>query len=90
MFEKEWDFVIIPDCRYPIELETMEENFETVLLRVERPGFDNGLTDEQKNHPSETAIDKEEHYYDAVLYNDGSLDDFTDKVEWFADNFLIN
>jgi hypothetical protein len=88
MFEKEWDFVIIPDCRYPIELEMMEDNFETVLLRVERPGFDNGLTDKQKNHPSETAMD--DYYYDAILYNDGSLDDFTDKVEWFADNFLIN
>lgn len=90
MFEKEWDFVIIPDCRYPIELETMEENFETVLLRVERPNFDNGLTDEQKKHPSETAMDKGAAYYDAILYNDSNLEAFKDKVEWFADNFLIN
>lgn len=88
LFEKEWDFVIIPDCRYPIEMTTMEENFETVLLRVERPNFDNGLTDTQKKHPSETAMD--DYYYDAILYNDGSLENFADKVEWFADNFLIN
>jgi hypothetical protein len=89
LFENEWDFVLIPDCRYPIEYTTIEENFEeTVLLRVERPDFDNGLTAAQKAHPSETAMDS--YYYDATLYNDGSLDDFIDKVEWFVDNFLIN
>lgn len=89
LFENEWDFVLIPDCRYPIEYTTIEENFdETVLLRVERPGFDNGLTDAQKAHPSEVSLDN--YYYDALLYNDGSLDDFTDKIEWFTDNFLIN
>jgi hypothetical protein len=88
LFEKEWDFVLIPDCRYPIEHKTVEEAFDTVLLRVERHNFDNGLTDTQKAHPSETAMD--DYCYDAVLYNDGSLGDFTDKVEWFVDNFLIN
>lgn len=88
LFENNWDYVLIPDCRYPIEMTTMEDNFETVLLRVERPGFENGLTESQKAHPSETAMDG--CYYDALLYNDGSLDDFTDKIEWFTDNFLLN
>ena len=87
-FEDEWDYVLIPDCRYPIEMTTMEDNFDTVLLRVERPGYDNGLTAAQKRHPSEIAMDG--YYYDALLYNDGSLEDFADKVEWFADNFLLN
>jgi hypothetical protein len=87
-FEDEWDYVLIPDCRYPIEMTMMEDNFDTVLLRVERPGFDNGLTDAQKAHPSEVSLDN--YCYDALLYNDGSLEDFADKVEWFADNFLIN
>lgn len=87
-FKDEWDYVLIPDCRYPIEYTTVENNFDTVLLRVERPGFDNGLTKEQQNHPSETSMDS--YPYDALLYNDGSLEDFTDKVEWFADNFLLN
>jgi len=88
LFENEWDFVLIPDCRYPIEMTTMENNFDTTLLRVERPNFDNGLTDEQKKHPSETAMDN--YPYDTVLYNDSDLDTFKDKVEWFADNFLLN
>ena len=87
LFENEWDYVIIPDCRYPIEITTMKNNFETVLLRVERPNFDNGLTDEQKKHPSETAMDS--YCYDALLYNDSNLAAFKDNVEYFADNFLL-
>ena len=72
MFEHEWDYVIIPDCRYPIEATTVEKAFETTVLRVERPNFDNGLTYAQKNHPSEVDMD---HYaFDTVIYNKGGLD----------------
>ncbi len=83
-FENEWDYVIIPDCRYPIEVATIERVFETVVLRVERPNFDNGLTDAQKNHPSEVDMD---HYpFDTTLYNDGSLDDLRIKILNFIDS----
>lgn len=39
----------------------------TVSVRVVRPGFDNGLTDEQKSHPSETELD--EYPFDYVVEN---------------------
>jgi hypothetical protein len=87
MFEDEWDYVLIPDCRYPIEVETVEKSFETVILRVERPNFDNGLTDTQKKHPSEVSMDN--YSFDAVLYNDGTLESFITKIEQFADTFLL-
>ena len=87
MFEDEWDFVLIPDCRYPIEVSILKEHFETLVLRVERPDFDNGLTTAQKNHPSEVDMD---HYnFDVHLLNNGSLDSFKDKLAWFAENFLL-
>ena len=73
MFEYEWDYVIIPDCRYPIEVATMERAFDTSLLRIERPNFDNGLTRAQKNHPSEVAMDH--YHFDTVINNNGSLDE---------------
>lgn len=88
LFENEWDFVLIPDTRYPIEISTMEDNFDTVVLRVERPGFESNLTPEQKQHASEVSLD--DYCFDAILYNDSSLEKFNEKVEWFADNFLIN
>ena len=87
MFENEWDYVLIPDCRYPIEVETVSKSFKTYVLRVERPNFDSGLTETQKKHASEVSMDN--YAFDAILYNDGTLDDFIGKVEWFANNFLI-
>lgn len=58
MFPNEWDYVIIPDTRFPNEFTYMATaGFESCLIRVERLNFDNHLTDEQKNHPSETALD---------------------------------
>ena len=87
MFEDEWDYVLIPDCRYPIEVSTLKEHFDTIVLRVERPDFDNGLTESQKSHPSEVDMD---HYdFDVHLLNNGSLESFKDKMAWFAENFLL-
>lgn len=68
----EYDYVLIPDTRFPNEIDSVkaankEYKFadEVWALRVERPGFDNDLTVEQKAHPSETALDDYEfgHYY---------------------------
>ena len=87
MFEDTWDYVLIPDCRYPIEVETMKKQFETIVLRVERPGFDNGLTEAQKKHASEVKMD--DYKFDTVLLNDGSLEDFRVKVDAFVDNYLL-
>lgn len=59
MFPNEWEYVIIPDCRFPNEFECFKDNnFETYLVRIERPFFDSGLTEQQLQHPSETALDE--------------------------------
>jgi hypothetical protein len=87
-FNSEWDYVLIPDCRYPVEVERMKEEFETYILRVERPNFESCLTDKQKKHISETSMDN--YTFDAVLYNDSTLEAFKEKTNWFVDNFLLN
>lgn len=57
-FGENWDYVIIPDTRFPNEINRLRERgYEVVHVRVRRKDFDNGLTDAQKNHPSETALD---------------------------------
>ena len=72
-FPDTWDVVIIPDARFPNEIRAMrEEGFDVTHLRVERPNFNNGLTEEQKAHPSETSLDHTEP--DVLLLNDGSLE----------------
>jgi len=88
MFKKDWDYVLIPDCRYPVEVATVERAFDTVVLRVERPGFDNGLTEVQKNHPSE--VDMDSYRFDLILYNDKGLDEFREKLIQFTEDYLLD
>jgi hypothetical protein len=66
----------------------MKKQFDTTVLRVVRPNFDNGLTAAQKQHPSE--VDMDNYTFDAILYNDGTLEEFSEKVDWFVNNFLLN
>jgi hypothetical protein len=87
MFPDIWDYVLIPDCRYPIEVETMKTQFDTVVLRVIRPDFDNGLTEAQKNHPSE--VDMDNYDFDFALLNNGSLDSFRSNLNLFVDDYLL-
>ena len=58
LFEQEWDFVIISDTRFPNEITRLKEfGLDTMHVRVDRADFSSKLTDEQKNHPSETAME---------------------------------
>lgn len=68
----EYDYVIIPDARFPNEIESLKAanrkfNFATRIsaIRVVRPNFVSDLTPEQKQHPSEIALDNYpfRHYY---------------------------
>jgi len=83
MFSDEWDYVIIPDTRFPNEIEYLKRRgFDATHVRIVRPGFDNGLTEEQKKHKSETALDGSEP--DATIINAGDLAALTR----YADHWL--
>lgn len=71
-FPGEWDWVLIPDCRFPNEIDGMRDCGNVVHLRVVRPGFISPLTEEQQRHPSETALDKTDADY--VVDNCGTLE----------------
>lgn len=54
----DFDVIFIPDCRFPNEIELIRScGYDVISIKVIRDNFDNGLTDEQKNHISETALD---------------------------------
>jgi hypothetical protein len=86
-FENEWDYVLIPDCRYPIEAQQIAKHFKSVVLRVERPNFENNLTPEQKQHTSETAMD--DYLFDYLIYNDSDIATLKKKLVIFTNEFLI-
>lgn len=67
MFKDEWDFVLIPDCRFPNEAEIMKERFHGRAVRVVRPDYVNHLTPEQRNHPSETSMN--DYTFDYLVVN---------------------
>lgn len=52
-----WDYVIIPDLRFESELHTIHANFDAVAIRVNRDGYFNKLTKEQREDISETELD---------------------------------
>ena len=72
------DNVVITDCRYLNEIQLMKQwslihNYKVTTIRIERPGFNNGLTEAQKNHPSETELD--DYPFDHVIKNSGTIGD---------------
>lgn len=84
-FHENWEYVIIPDCRFPNEVTTMVENgFETIHLRVVRNNFESPLTGEQQNHPSETALDNVKPDY--CIFNDGTLSELEENItKWIKE-----
>ncbi len=70
LFPDEWDYVIIPDSRFPNENNKLKENFEVITIRIERPNFDNGLTEKQQKHSSEVSLD--DYIFDIKIINDGT------------------
>lgn len=78
-FHENWEYVIIPDCRFPNEITGMiQSGFNVVHLKVVREGFASPLTEEQQHHSSETALD--EVVPDFYVKNNGSLEDLSKAV----------
>ena len=85
-FHNNWDYVIIPDGRFPNEISVMRDSgFETLHLRVTRSNFISPLTAGQRNHQSETALDTYEADY--CIDNNGTLSELKLKVNnWIKEN----
>ena len=74
-----FDLAIIPDSRFENEIDIALENLKNcVAVRIERKNEDGSpwvnptLTEDQRNHPSETSLD---HYgFDYIVHNDEGLD----------------
>lgn len=87
LFSDQWDYVIIPDTRFPNEISRFREcGFDTRHVRVVRPLFDNGLSEEQNAHPSETALDNTDR--DWVIINSGDLSSLKNGVREFVRELL--
>ena len=76
-----YDVVTISDARFKNEIDGFRKNFSKVfVIHVNRPNFDNGLTEEQKNHPTEVDLD-DYNNYDYVVENDSTIEALKEKIE---------
>ena len=82
LFPNNWDYILIPDCRFPNEIERLKStSADTVHLRVVRDNFKSPLSAEQQQHPSEVALDGVEPDY--YIKNSGSLKDLRETIiQW--------
>ena len=60
MLGNEWDFAIIPDCRWPNELDMERYGFQSRLLRIEGNRGPSGPLDKMKPDFTITSLDTPE------------------------------
>lgn len=89
LFPNEWDCVIIPDTRFPNEIERLKdsEKFDVITAKIERPNYDNGLTEEQQKHESETALDN--YGFDFYIVNNGDSS-INGEIDRLINNMILN
>ncbi len=86
MFPDRYDFVIIPDTRFPNEIDRIADaGFPATHVRIIRTDFESQLTEEQKNHPSETALDNTAP--DFVIKNT-TMSALRDQLRQFCDTIV--
>jgi hypothetical protein len=71
-FEDRTSHWIIPDVRFPNELEAIQKR-EGITIRIERPGYE-----ATGNHLSETSLD--DALFDYTIQNDSSIEDLVHTV----------
>lgn len=88
IFKRHFDYFIVSDARFPNEIEFFENKYydKVITIKIIRPNFDNGLTEEQKMHESETALNN--FVFDYTIFNDSDLSSLNLKVDKFIEDFL--
>lgn len=73
-----FDVIVISDARFVEEISVIKNNFSNVSV-IHVDGVDNDLTNEQKNHSTETGLD-DYNDYDFIINNSGNLDELKSKI----------
>lgn len=72
LIKDEFNIIIIPDTRFPSEIDHCKQGYDTISLKIKRydidgTPFDNDLTEEQKYHNTETALNS--YSFDKSIVN---------------------
>jgi len=90
----DFDIAIIPDARFENEVNIALQRLKNcVSVRIERRNADGTtwinptLTEEQRNHPSETSLDV--FAFDYVIHNDEGLDLLRDSAKTLLEDLKL-
>jgi len=73
VFSYFYDIIIVDDVRLLDEIIALKENYKDLIsIRVIRDNYNNGLTDSQNNHLTETNLDNYSNF-DYIITNDINL-----------------
>jgi dephospho-CoA kinase len=87
-FGAEFDYIIIPDCRFINEYEVLrEKGYDVSVVKIKRPNTEGGLTEEQSNHISEKEQDKIKADY--VIDNSKDILALRSKTFLLLTNFIV-
>ncbi len=80
VYSKFFDIIIIGDARFPEEIEDIKNTFNDVIsVHIVRKDM-NILTDKEKMHITETALDGYDKF-DYEINNDGTIEDLESKLK---------
>lgn len=89
VFSTYYDIIVIPDARFPYEIEIPASKFSGVIsINVTRPNYNSELSIENKKHSTETSLDEFDNY-DYKIVNDGTLEDLKNKVFEILDDIEV-
>ena len=75
-----FDTFIITDARLAEEFDAIKEKYEDVVaIKLERSNYESNLSEEEKNHITETALDNYD-LYDFKIENTSSIEELEEKV----------
>ena len=86
--QDDFDYFLVADARFEDEILVMKSMFpnKVISVRIERDNITGGLTKEQLQHKSETALDN--FKFDVVIKNNGTLEDLSKEVDKFIEQIL--
>lgn len=79
IFSYFYDIIIITDARFIDEIEMPKQFFENVITIKVTSKYINNLTEDEKKHITETALDNYQNY-DYKIENDGTKEELKDKI----------
>lgn len=84
LIRDEFDYMIVDDVRFKNEITRWKGDSDctwrkVISVRIERPGFENHLTEEQRNHISETDLDSFDLFDANISATD--VDELTESVK---------